>query len=166
MTYDEKLDAILADVARIKTVLLIPSDGPGIADNLGFVKPAVRDVSPWLDKRMTSPDPVEAMQRALHGVSWAGTVLSDERYDKAWEEVSYLLAAQPFDPRCAPYLGTNPEVALYGLLSGMVALPDETNFFGEYGGSRDPQRLRDVASIADYLAGLPAFSHGGGPSGR
>ena len=166
MTYDEKLDAILDRLGSIESVLLTVPPDVAKPDDLGFVKPAVRDVSPWLDKRMTSPDPVEAKARALHGVSWAGTVLSDERYDKAWEEVSYLLAAQPFDPRCAPYLGTNPEVALYGLLSGMVALPDETNFFGEYGGSRDPQRLRDVASIADYLAGLPAFSHGGGPSGR
>ena len=151
-------------LAQIKALLDIPSEAAP-ADDLGFRKPEVRDVSPWLDKRMTSPDPVEAKARALHGVSWAGTVLSDERYDKAWEEVSYLLAANPFDTRCAPYLGTVPEVAFYGLLTGMVALPDETNF-GEYGGSRDPQRLRDVASIADYLAGLPAFSHGGGPSGR
>ena len=165
MTYDEKLDAILADVARIKTVLLIPSDGPGIADDLGFVRPAVRDVSPWLDKRMTSPDPVEAMQRALHGVSWAGTVLSDERYEAAWREVEDLLAAKPFDPRCAPYLGLQPEVVFFGLLTGMTALPDETNF-GEYGGSRDPQKLRDVPSIAAYLAGLPVFKDGGGPSGR
>ena len=151
-------------LAQIKALLDIPSDAAP-ADDLGFRKPAVRDVSPWLDKRMTSPDPVEAKARALHGVSWAGTVLSDERYDKAWEEVSYLLAAQPFDTRCEPYLGLQPEVALFGLLTGMVALPDETNF-GEYGGSRDPQKLRDVASIESYLAGLPAFKDGGGPSGR
>ena len=153
MTSDEIL-------SKIKGLLLEPVP----ADDLGFTKPAVRDVSPWLDKRMPTPDPVEAMQRALHGVSWAGTVLSDERYEAAWREVQYLLAAQPFDPRCAPYLGTVPEVAFYGLLTGAVALPDETNF-GSYGGSRDPKKLVGVESIAAYLAGLPAYSHGGGPSG-
>lgn len=150
-------------LAQIKALLEIPSDAAP-ADNFGFIKPAVRDVSPWLDRRMPTPDPVEAKQRALHGVSWAGTVLSDERYDAAWREVEYLLAAQPFDPRCAPYLGLQPEVALFGLLTGAVALPDETNF-GQYGGSRDPQKLVGVESIAAYLAGLPAFSHGGTPSG-
>lgn len=163
MTYDDKLDAIAADIARIKTVLLIPSDAPA-AETFGFTKPAVRDVSPWLDKRMTSPDPVEAMQRALHGVSWAGTVLSDERYDAAWREVEYLQSAQPFDPRCVPYIGLHPEPVFFGLLTGDVALPDETNF-GQYGGSRDPQKLKGVGSVAEWLAGLPAFNRGGGPSG-
>ena len=150
-------------LAQIKALLDIPSDAAP-ADDLGFVKPAVRDVSPWLDKRMTSPDPIEAKARALHGVSWAGTVLSDERYEAAWREVEYLLAAQPFDPRCAPYLGLQPEVVFFGLLTGMTALPDETDF-GSYGGSRAPQKLRDVPSIAAYLAGLPAFKGGGVPSG-
>lgn len=151
-------------LAQIKALLDIPSDAAPAVDDFGFVRPDVRDVSPWLDKRMASPDPVEAKARALHGVSWAGTVLSDERYEAAWREVEYLLAAQPFDPRCAPYLGLQPEVVFFGLLTGMTALPDETNF-GEYGGSRDPQKLRDVPSIADYLAGLPTYSHGGAPSG-
>ena len=165
MTYDEKLDAILDRLSSIESVLLTVPPDLTKPDDLGFVKPAVRDVSPWLDKRMTSPDPVEAKQRALHGVSWAGTVLSDERYDKAWEEVEYLLAAQPFDPRCAPYMFTVPEVTFFCLLTGAVALPDEKNF-GRYDGSRDPQKLVGVGSIAAYLAGLPVFKDGGGPSGR
>ena len=164
MTYDDKLDAILDRLGSIESVLLTVPPDLTKPDDLGFAKPAVRDVSPWLDKRMASPDPVEAKRRALHGVSWAGTVLSDERYEAAWREVEYLLAAQPFDPRCAPYLGLQPEVVFFGLLTGMTALPDETNF-GQYGGSRDPQKLRDVPSIAAYLAGLPAYSHGGTPSG-
>ena len=165
MTYDEKLDAILDRLGSIESVLLTVPPDIAKPDDFGFVRPAVRDVSPWLDKRMTSPDPVEAKARALHGVSWAGTVLSDERYEAAWREVEDLLAAKPFDPRCAPYLGLQPEVVFFGLLTGMTALPDETNF-GEYGGSRDPQKLRDVPSIAAYLAGLPVFKDGGGPSGR
>ena len=165
MTYDEKLDAILDRLSSIESVLLTVPPDIAKPDDFGFVKPAVRDVSPWLDKRMTSPDPVEAKARALHGVSWAGTVLSDERYEAAWREVEDLLAAKPFDPRCAPYLGLQPEVVFFGLLTGMTALPDETNF-GEYGGSRDPQKLVGVESIAAYLEGLPAFKSGGGPSGR
>ena len=165
MTYDEKLDAILDRLGSIESVLLTVPPDLTKPDNLGFVKPAVRDVSPWLDRRMTSPDPVEAMQRALHGVSWAGTVLSDERYEAAWREVEYLLAANPFDPRCKPYLGLQPEVVFYALLTGSAALPDEVNF-GHYGGSTDPQKLRDVLSIADLLASQPAFKSGGGPSGR
>lgn len=150
-------------LAQIKALLEIPS-APA-ADDFGFTKPAIRDVSPWLGKRMTSPDPVEAMQRALHGVSWAGTALSDERYEAAWREVEYLQKAAPFDPRCEPYIGLQPEVAFFALLTGAAALPDE-KVFGRYSGSSDPRRFRDVPSIAAYLAGMPAFNRGGGPSGR
>ena len=161
----ETLGLVASDVSAIKESLgkkapaAAPAPGP---ETFGFVKPEVRYIDTWGGKRMTTPDVGEAIARALHGVSWAGTCLSDALYEAAWEEVQYLQAANAFDRRCAPYLGLQPNLVYFGLLTGAIALPLEYVFGSA--GARNPQNLLGVESIAAYLAGMPSLSgRPGGP---
>ena len=161
------LEGVASDVQEIKAGIAAqkpadPTPDKPRVETYGFEKPASRDMSPWLGRRMTAPDVAEALERARHGVSWAGTCLSDVLYEEAWAEVLFLQQAAPLDRRCAPYLGLQPAVVYFGLLTGRIALPSEY-VFGT-AGARNPQSLLGVETIDAYLAGIPSLSgRPGGP---
>ena len=165
---EDIVTALREDIAEITQLLVaqkpaaLPFEKPAV-ETFGFVRPTARDITPWVDRRMVIPDVLEATVRALHGVSWAGTILSGERYEAAWREVEKLQKAGSFDPACGPYLGLQPEVVYFGLLTGAIALPDEVSF-GHYDGARSPVAFRGIASIAEYLEGIPSLrGRTGGP---
>lgn len=122
MNYDEKLDRIYDDVSQIKARLLgtnAPVGGTGL---YALVKPAARNISPYVNQAMTSPDATEALERARHGVTWAGTTpLSDERWAEVWDEIERLKAGDP--ATIEPYTWLNPEFVGFALLTDLINQP-------------------------------------------
>ena len=159
------LEDLSARLAKIETVLLIPTPetpaAPARTDGLyRFVRPAVRDVAQFGGRRMAEADPVEAIQRALHGVGWAGNEIAELAYDEAWEEIEKLKSGD--SALIARYSMLDPEFAGVALLSGLIAPAKyDAITFGVNAKSREALAGKTVASFL-----LDQFAVSGGPSGE
>lgn len=166
MTYDEKLDLILEKLTALESRLAAiegPVQTPVPPPTTGlyaFARPAVRNVAQFGGRRMAEADPVEAIQRALHGVGWAGNEIAELAYDEAWEEIEKLKSGD--SALIARYSMLDPEFAGVALLSGLIAPAKyDAITFGVNAKSREALAGKTVASFL-----LDQFAVSGGPSGE
>lgn len=150
MSYDEKLDLILAEIASIKAQLAAPAPvvQPQTGGLYAFARPALRDATRWANRKMASPDAAEAIERALHGVSWAGSYLADSAYEEAWAEIEALKSGDA--KLIASYQTLDPEFAGVALLSGLIApVKHDAITFGETAKKRLSYAGATVQSFLD-----------------
>lgn len=118
--YNEKLDLIIARLEAIEARLVVAQPSPAPSGGLyAFVRPAIRDITPWADKPMRQTDPAEVIERALHGVGWQGNYIADSSYDEAWAEIENLKTGDA--KLISRYSELDPEFAGVGLLTGLFS---------------------------------------------
>lgn len=170
---DETLDRVLALLgevisrigaieARLDAGLTIvqPPAAPQPTPLDAFVKPAMRDVSPWAERRdMTGPDVDEAIRRAHHGVNWRGGYLGAAAYEAAWTEIERLKSGDR--ELIDRYRMLHPEFAGYGLLVGLFAPVAEDRWsWGVNSATREGFAGQTIQSFLD-----DQFKVGGTPGG-
>lgn len=133
MTYDEKLDAILAGLAaltaRVATIETqlgdtpAPNPTPAPAPTGGlfqFVRPVPEVPRYGEGFIMAKPDAAEVVKRALYGVRWTGDVpLLPADLDARWALIEKLKAA---DPDVLPFYSMlDPEFCGVALLTNVIS---------------------------------------------
>lgn len=161
MDYASEITALREDVAEIKQLLAAPTAPVGTGGLYGLTKPATRDTAPWLGRPMTSPDVSEALERARHGVTWAGTApLSDERWAEVWEEIERLKAGDA--ATIAPYVWLMPDFVGPALLTDVIRMPRHDDALSSDGYAR--RRGFGGLTWQAYLEGIRALTgRAGGP---
>lgn len=168
MTYDEKLDLIISELAVVKKeVASLKGDvisPPALSTGLyRFVKPETRDISKWpWDEDMGQPDAEEAFQRALHGVNWRGGHLADQTYEEAWAEIEALKAGD--QTLISKYMDLDPEFAGFALLTNLFSVTKWDGYtFGMNAKNRKAYAGYTIQSFMDIQMAIR--DGGGSPSG-
>lgn len=96
----------------------------------GFVRPLPGEPRHGEGKPMTAPDVREALERARHGVTWAGTVAREGKdLDDVWETIEKLRAGDW--ATIQHYAMLDPLLCVVGLLTGLFQLAKhDGNSFG------------------------------------
>lgn len=159
--YLEAISALLGGVEEILKRLAAQAAPVGTGGLYALTKPATRNTAPWLGRPMTSPDVSEALERARHGVTWAGTTpLSDERWAEVWEEIERLKAGDPV--AIEPYVWLMPDFVGPALLTDVIRMPRHDEALSSDGEAR--RRGFGGLTWQAYLEGIRALiGRAGGP---
>jgi hypothetical protein len=122
MTYDEKLDLILAKLAALEAVfathvnlpVAVPTQAGGLYD---FVRPGPGEPRYGLGVEMGEPDAFEAKKRSMHAVNWRGGQTRSTDEDAVWAEIDKLKAGKPEDVE--DYALLDPEFVGFALLTNL-----------------------------------------------
>ncbi len=128
----------------------------GKLDLYDFKRPAVRNVTPWIERQMSQNfDVDEATARALHGVNWRGFVLTQPAYDAAWREIEALKSGDPAITEVYRAANLDPALAGFCLLTGHL----EPVASDEALSSSDDAKRRALEglTIETFLGGMPYF---------
>ncbi len=159
--YLEAISALRGDVGELLKRIAAQAAPVGTGGLYALTKPANRDVSPWVNRPMTSPDVSEALERARHGVTWAGTTpLSDERWAEVWEEIERLKAGDA--AAIQPYVWLMPDFVGPALLTDVIRSPRHDDPLSTDGDAR--RRGFGGVTWQAYIEGIRALTgRTGGP---
>lgn len=158
----EGQDEILGMLEELGKKLNAPApvaDGGPATDPLaGFVRPKPGEPRHGEGVPMKAPDLHEALERARHGVTWAGTVAREGKdLEDVWETIEKLRAGD-WDA-IAPYAMLNPLFCVFGLMTGLFQL---AKYDGNTFGATFVQRKAFAGvTVEDFLNNQ--FGRTGGP---
>ena len=132
-------------------------------DLYDFIRPGQDDPATGVGVVMTGPDPIEAVERARHGVNWLGTIaLTPEEQEKRWAIIEKL---KEQDAEVLPFYSMlDPAFCGLALLTNVIEPhTSDALSFGTTARRREAFAGTTVASwVGDNLT---VYYGGGTPSG-